>query len=38
MFKRSDKIFIFILLGLAVLFIVAFFVIRYIVLHISFAP
>ncbi|CAM3498379.1 hypothetical protein PVOR_04868 [Paenibacillus vortex V453] len=37
-FSRFEKIFIFTLLGLAASFIIAFFVLRYIVLNISFAP
>jgi cell division protein FtsL len=37
-FSRLEKIFIFSLVGLASLFITAFFVLRYIVLNVSFAP
>jgi len=37
-FSRFEKIFIFTLLGLASLFIAAFFVLRYIVQNVSFAP
>ncbi|MFK4165389.1 hypothetical protein [Paenibacillus lautus] len=37
-FSRLEKIFIFTLVGLASLFITAFFVLRYIVLNVSFAP
>lgn len=37
-FSRLEKIFIFTLLELAFLFIAAFFVLRYIVLNVSFAP
>lgn len=37
-FTRSDKIIISILLGTAALFILAFFVLRYIVMNFSFAP
>lgn len=37
-FSLGDKILIFFLLGLAVLFIISFFVVRYIIRHVSFAP
>ncbi len=37
-YKRSDKIIISTLLGLAALFIIAFFIIRYIFLNVPFAP
>jgi hypothetical protein len=37
-YRRSDKIIVSILVGWASLFIIAFFVIRYIVQNVSFAP